>query len=590
MARPFEPASSPRARLLGRIDLDAPLAPPEELILRVAPGDRVLEEFRPLPLNLEWRLSELHWLHEGVTSFITSDVPYHVNNNGRASAAAAAVLFANCVEAPADGDAIRALEIGAGSALFARYFLDEFRDRCLRHGRDFYDRLVFHVTDRSPGSVRHWTECGVFGEHAGHVVASVCDAGSSTHGIDALPIDGPLRVVFANYVLDSLPAAVLRRTPHGWEQLCVRASIRDDVALPNALADRSVDWMREAARSDRSDDLLALLPLLPMLDAEATFRPIEGEGPPDWERYVADAGEGREADATAAIYNYGALRCLDRLLPRLHAAGFLLVRDFTTKVEGERSRVVGAQRFGASTAMPLNFPLIERHLRGRGVEMITPVEDRLIHTRLLTAAPIAGTRQTFVERFGEATPDVAALEARARAHAESGLWREALDVYREAIVSDPRDWQLIGAAAHFAATRLRDPASGLGLARAALQLNPWYSPALWNVLGDCLVALDRQSEGHGCYGEALRLHPRNPETHLRLATSWLQQGEAERSLESVAHGLAADVDASYRHLLLETQQAAIDAIARRAIGQREVTHRRRVRQDMLASDPRSPGK
>ena len=78
-----------------------------------------------------------------------------------------------------------------------------------------------HVTDGSPSSVARWAEAGMFADHAAHVTTGVCDAQTP----DAAA-DGPLRAVFANYVLDSLPAAVLRWSAGGWQQLCARASIR----------------------------------------------------------------------------------------------------------------------------------------------------------------------------------------------------------------------------------------------------------------------------------------------------------------------------------------------------------------------------
>jgi tetratricopeptide (TPR) repeat protein len=577
MPRPFEQTPRPGVRTLDQEGSIAPSATAAELLRGVSTPDRVLEDYRPLPLNLEWRLSELHWIREGVTPFIRNDVPYHVNNDGRASADAAQVLFASCLDVPPGDDPVRVLEVGAGSALFARYFLDEFRDLCRRHGRDFYERLRFHVTDRSPTSVRHWSEHEVFGDHSGRVTTGVCDAQSPE------PDEGPLRAVFANYVLDSLPAAVLRRTDNGWEQLCARASIRDD---DERASSRGAERMHDAARPGRLEDLEALLPLLPVIDSELAFLPIEGNGPPDWEPHLGAVGD--ETAAASVVYNYGALRCLDELVPRLHPAGFILVRDYGTASGGVR-RSIGAQRFGLATALPLNFDLIERHLRARSVEMLDPGDEGLMHSRLLTRAPLSNTRRTFVEQFGARRPDAWELRSRARERAEMGLLREALEIYRQALTIHPRDWQLIGEAAQLAGTGLRDPKAGLDLARAALQINPWYSPFLWNVLGDCLAALDRHDEAHGCYVEALRLHPVSVETHVRLAASWLRLGDAGRSLESVAHGLAADADAMHRHTLLETQQAAMTALSRGWIARREAAFRRDAREAALVSERHPEG-
>ena len=95
MARPFESARLPAALFQGGRSSLEPITAitAVDVIGRVVLGDHELEDYQPLPLNLEWRLSALHWIRTGVTPFITNDVPYLVNNNGRASADAAAVLF-----------------------------------------------------------------------------------------------------------------------------------------------------------------------------------------------------------------------------------------------------------------------------------------------------------------------------------------------------------------------------------------------------------------------------------------------------------------------------------------------------------------
>ena len=133
------------------------------------------------------------------------------------------------------------------------------------------------------------------------------------------------------------------------------------------------------------------------------------------------------------------------------------------------------------------------------------------------------------------------------------------------------------------APRSRDPAAGLELACRALQLNPWYSPFLWNVLGECLTALGRHDEAHDCHLEAARIHPGDVETHLHLAKSWVTLGDAARGLEAVARGLAADADAMHRHSLLAVQQAAIDQLSRGGTARREAALRRQARAAALGS-------
>jgi tetratricopeptide (TPR) repeat protein len=373
--------------------------------------------------------------------------------------------------------------------------------------------------------------------------------------------------------------------------LCVRATIRDE-ALPGALAARGIDGMRQTAGSAQPDDLATLLPLLPFLDAEMAFLPIDEAGAPGW---TSVEHEPDRSPGATTVYNYGALRCLDLVLPQLDPEGFLLARDYSPGQgapgqsapagEGE-SAFVGAQRFGDATAAPLDFALIERHARRLGVDVVSPADEAMIHTRLFTSGSIPRTKQAFRDHFGAESNDSWSLASRARELSETGLRREALDVYRRAVAAGPRDWQLLGEAASFAATQLGDPIAGLDLARAAVQLNPWYSPRLWIVLGDCLAALDRQDEAHESYTEAHRLHPGSAETYLKLAESWLRHGDPRQSLNAVAEGLAADDNAMLRHALLEVQQQAIDRLSRAAVAKREVTHRRRARQEAMASELR----
>jgi hypothetical protein len=65
----------------------------------VPSGPQVLEDFGPLARSLGWQLSALGWAREGTRPFISGGVPFKDNDDGRAAENAAAVLFANCLEA-----------------------------------------------------------------------------------------------------------------------------------------------------------------------------------------------------------------------------------------------------------------------------------------------------------------------------------------------------------------------------------------------------------------------------------------------------------------------------------------------------------
>jgi len=556
----------PLPAMLERIHLAGESVAPAESLRRARVWRQLVEEYQPLAKSLEWQLAGLHWTREGVLPFIDGNVPYIVNNNGRVSADAAALLFASCLEPGAGCERIAVLELGAGTGLFARYFLDEFRLLCERESRDFYERLAYYATDGSPATIEQWREREIFRDHAGHVFPRVCDANAPA-AIGA----GPLRAAICNYVLDVLPSAILRKAEQGWEQLWVRTWITDDASLLKQYTPLSFEEIRALAGSAQAEERARLLPLLPLLEFEKDFLPI-GPDPP------AGLGtlEGEPAGAPFA-YNYGALGCLDALFELLEPDGFVLVNDYgPVRREDVAERSV-ARRFGPSIAMGLNFPLLEDQLGRRGVEVLKAEGDdgRRIPARLLLRGGAPGVRAAFETRFAAAARERAdAPIERARREAESGHAREALESFREVIARNPRDWQLIGEAAVFAGTQLRDRAAGLELARAAVELNPWYSPWLWNVLGDCLLSMERPEEAHECYLQAQRIHPRDVQTNLNLAHSWLLLGDPGRSLEAVACGLANDSDAMFRHTLLEKQQQAIAALAVRWNMERATAARR----------------
>jgi hypothetical protein len=249
-------------------------------------------------------------------------VPYLVNNSGTLSADVAAVLCANCAEAPST-DPIRILELGAGTGLFARYFLDECKRRCQNESHDYYDRLTYWITDRSPTAVAQWRERDVFGPHASHVEIRVADW-STAPALFAEPV----RAVIANYLLGVLPSTVVRHRDAAAGSSSARVDHgRCDLlrSTPHEPSTRSVRWPTRQNQSALVSFYRFFLWSRP--------RMLPPRQPDDVSGFDARSAEGRSG---ALAPQHGCPAVHQALLPRLERDGFILVQT-TTPDRSKRS-------------------------------------------------------------------------------------------------------------------------------------------------------------------------------------------------------------------------------------------------------------
>jgi tetratricopeptide (TPR) repeat protein len=554
-------------------------ARPADALSRVHVQPQALQEFRPLCECLEWELSALHWNQAGLLPFVESDVPFIINNTGRLSEHAAAVLFANCEEFD-DGGPVTVLELGAGTGLFAKYFLDVFRSMCRQERRDYDDRLLYLVSDQSPRTVEQWEERGQFDDHLAdgphRVELGVCDAlqPGTFRPLKGSPRElSNLRAVFCNYVLDVLPATVLRNGAQGAEELRIRTHLTSDRHLQAQYTKLGIDEIRELAQADAAEKA-RLIPLMSLLEFETAFVPVT-ELPPHSSE-VLSYGK----DLERVVFNYGAIRCLGACADLLGRAGFLLWNDYGSTERNQMTGYTASQRFGPTSALGLNFPYLEFFFTSRGRSVVKPEGDerRPVHARMLVSDSMPQSIAAFQNRFGPAGSDFfdEPLED-ARKHAIAGRKNDALECYRIALSRSPRDWQVAGEIAEFVGLQLQDYGVGRELAQAAVELNPWYSPWLWNVLGDVLFLDGRIDDAHEAYLQAHRIHPGDARTNLNLAYTYFEFGQYREALEMVAVALAADVRGLHRQRLLEKQHQILGAISGRWLGEQERLARRAER-------------
>ena len=539
-----------------------------------------LQEHRPLADSLDWELGQLAWSRRASRAFFADKVPFAATSNGRLARNAAELLLTALAEAEARAPlppVLPVLELGAGLGLFARGFLSAFRDLCRARSADYYDRLLYVVTDKSDRMLDDLRRSRVLDDHPGRWQARRVDALCVRDGLPGTGhACGPFYAVFLNYVLDCLPPAVLRVDASELSELCVetRLARKDDLA---DYTDMPLDEILCRARSDSAAARAPLADVHDLLIASFRFQPTSVDRVP-YGHFVAGLVE----PGCCVLHNYGALQCLEGIVPMLHPDGFLLIADYGQADGVGSARPWQPQRFGSSLAIGLNFALLAAFCRQvLGCECLAPAADpgklrcRLAGPRL--AEPVASR---FRQLFG---PEACAWEreplTRARACIKHADRDGALEAFAEAVRRQGPNWALLDEIARFLIYRAADYARGLDMARLALELNP-VCPGLWTTCADALYYLGRLAEARSALGEALRRHPESPRALLSLVYVHAAQRNYAAALRAVADGLRCDRDGSYRKWLLGQQQCVLDALGRR--------HEQRRRARAARSDRHAP--
>jgi len=523
---------------------------------------RVVQDYTPLVSSLESELAEAYWSTVGVQAFAGNEVPFVINNDGRLSHAAAAVFYANCLETGAPEAQIRILEMGAGTGLFARYFLDELQKMCEAGGHDFYDRLMYYVSDGSPRTVQQWRESEQFAAHRAHVTIGRCDAlnPSQLHISDdqTVPLNG-LRAVFANYILDVLPAAVVRCQNGQPQQLCVRTMLENEADASRLDSQFDGDTVCTLGGSSSREDRVKLLPVLEALQFDIEFVAIAAERPPYLDE-VLEFGKGMDR----VLLNFGAVTCLRGCLEMVRVDGFIQINDYGPSKEEDVAKFGTATRFGSSIAMGVNFPFLEHYFAG-SAQVLTPPDDekRSVHARTLLKANLEQTRENFMTSFGDARWNWESEKSpisQARKLAMTGKPSEALERFRQALQADPGNWYVMGETAEFL-LRAGDLVHGTELARMALDRNQWYSAWLWNTFGDGLYAIERYGDAQNAYEAAAGVNPADVAANFNLSFVHARSGRQRDALEALAKALIHDFTGEYRERIIEQQQAIMRSLS-----------------------------
>jgi tetratricopeptide (TPR) repeat protein len=562
--KPMSPSLSkgPGASLVGSPCGACPSS--EQIVAELLDRKELIQDYEPVERSLDWLLGQLYYRQRGNSAFLSGEVPYVINNDGFLSQQAAELLITSLAESDEGTGPIVVVEFGAGSGLFARLFLDCFRDLCGAQGTDYYRRLRYYVTDASPRMVEDWGRLDLFAPHKAVCRLSVADAMLPQLALGSGEKGQRIKAIFANYTLDSLPATVLRFPSSGYgkdiERLYTRTRLTRRVKLEDFT---SLSFGEVRAAASQSPE--SLIDLYPLLSLDYEFREAEADEVP----FAAEARALTSGQAEAVVSSYGAAQALARMFSLLGPGGFVLVNDYASSAQP--AAFIGTehsgpyQRFGGSTSIGLNFPFLERCCRLLpGGEWLQPVEEHdHLHSRLLLAGQSPATAQQFSIRFGKTLFDWVRRPAdSARELARQGRPEVALAEYREALVRQPRSWALHNELAQFL-VNANEPEAAQKLAEASVRLNP-ISPEAWNILGDALWAQAKWDEAHLAFLQALHVYPADIRGRHNLVYTFGRKGDFRSALQMIGEALLLDVAGAYRERLLERQAEILSRLSRRS--------------------------
>ena len=537
----------------------------DDLLGEVIQDRLVLQDYCPIAESLEWQLGQtVYWKTRGRNAFLCDDVPFAINSDGRLSNHAAQLLFESLRTSEKEGTLaegrIYALEIGVGLGLFARLFLDAFRDLCHANRVSYYDRLCYLAADRSETMLEDIGRHGLLANHSGHYETIVVDA--TRLDLKEFLRDGTLCAAFLNYLLDTLPFTVLSVDQDEVRQLCARTCIGRSCNLSEHTA-LDFETITRLARSDDPGQQSELLHLHDVFSVDYVYLPTD----PNCIPYAGFALRCINPGQQHVLHNYGAIRCLESLLDAIDGEGFVLISDYALDLEkNPGDRLVESfqhQRFGGSTAIGVNDSLLESWVeKAQGCRWAKPPEDsEHICTRLIGKQSMRDeTIDCFVQQFDKSKFQwLQEPVERARNLFKEGRRESALAEFREALRRQPYNWAIMGEVAEFLTQALQSHSAGLALSSRAIELNP-ISPELWNTQGDALFYLGRMEEAHNAFLRALECDAEDARTHLNLVYSYVRKNDLAGALREVANGLYFDRTGEFRDRLIERQNEILQRL------------------------------
>lgn len=483
-----------------------------------------MEAFTPIWRCAAARIARSAWVDCGLEVFLRADVPYGATSSGRLSNDAVQLLL----ETGEKDHPCRFLEIGAGSGIFTKLFLDALKSEA----PEIYATCTYVLTDGNAKMLESQAEYGVLADHAAHIETLVFDASKP------FPKEfiGAFDAVFGSYILDSLPVEVLMVGESGIQQMEARCTLP---AQNEALED--------ALKIPGFAHLAPFLPVAKSMGLQTRHSPAPSLP------YSAAIGEA-EGEDTPMVHSHGALACMESIANTLAPGGFAMLSDYGTITPREPSETIEFQNFGASAAYAVNFYQIDTYFANHPVSYLKPdAEEGFLITRVFYNGDAEALAPMVDLLFGEVRQRALRLPVdAARDMLRANAFHAARRLYTKAMELQPHNWALAEEVAELLLLAAKDFADAKALAEFGLSLNP-FAPGLHRIVAEASFELGDDSGAETALATCFRYAGDGPYARLLEAKMRLKSGAHQAALLAVANGLAVDKEADNRDALLSLQ-------------------------------------
>jgi SAM-dependent MidA family methyltransferase len=286
-----------------------------------------------------WQIHRDYFKQVGIKAWASGEIPYSGISNYHEAYKKARLLVSNFKNCLQDTEEIRILEVGAGYGEFAKNFLSAFKDICDHESLDYYSRLKYFLSDFSSKTLSELEASKRLKDYRDKIVFVEFDAMDKFLWKKVLP-ESSFNAVFANYLLDQLPARVFVKDNDKYFEKYIY--IEDPEPYKNKkgfFASRR--WIKK-------------------LKKKFEFRPIDLRKELSLEHYQILETCFRTDKASTVVYSYGALKAVKNFLSLLKSNGIIVCSDFNASTKPSYDNFEPCY-YGNSLAQAVNFEFIYKY-------------------------------------------------------------------------------------------------------------------------------------------------------------------------------------------------------------------------------------